>query len=102
MPFSNTWAALQQQLYPGLQLQTPSQGQPFTVDSVAPESITITTSTGEERTITKGEFEDIYDAWIDYHSGKKDKKDIVATNFDSSYIFGIYYWLQQQFSGSLP
>jgi hypothetical protein len=65
----------------------------FTVMDVDGGAVTILPSTGNERRISKGDFEKVLNHWPAYKAGRLDRTELTSQN--TTYIFSLLHWREQ-------
>ena len=100
MAFAQTWAAIQQQLPPGTQIQNWTRdkgylGDSFDIHAVQAAQIEIASANADNiQRVPAGDFVGVYALWQRYLAGRVRRSDIRDNTRYSKYIISIFHWLQ--------
>ena len=61
----------------------------FTVESMDEAGITFRKQNGKLQRVTRGATQNVLDNWDRYKSGQIERAELAATNFSTSYLFGL-------------
>ena len=64
----------------------------FSVVDVDGASVTVLPGTGNERRISKGDFEKILDAWPAYQAGRLSRGELTGISQNTTYILSLLHW----------
>jgi hypothetical protein len=67
----------------------------FTVVDIDGGSITILPSTGNERRISKGDFDKVHTHWPDYKIGRTKRGELINVSQNTTYILSLLHWREQ-------
>ena len=96
---------IQTQLRTGIELESWSRDSAytttqFTIYGISPDSIRIVSPTiPRGRSIAKSDFATVHNFWSDYRAGKVSRAKMATLSHNTSYIFGILKWLEDEAKG---
>jgi hypothetical protein len=98
-PIETVWADFRARLKPNTVVKAWSVAgrtrSKFTVVDIDGGSITTLPSTGNERRISKGDFEKVLEHWPAYKAGRTNRSALLNVSQNTTYILSLLHWREQ-------